>query len=53
MKKKTVYFAIHKGAFENGSFYRPLKNGRFAHYMNGDYMGDVDSIPSGLIKFEK
>ncbi len=48
-KKKVViqYFAMHDDGLKNGSFIRHSASG-LAQYMNGDFMGFVDKVPSGF-----
>ena len=49
-KKFPQYYARAphpEEALRNGSFLRRTAGG-LAMYMNGDYLGDVDSVPEGL-----
>ncbi len=37
-----------EGGLENGSFVREDPDGTKAHFMNGDYMGDVTAVPATM-----
>jgi hypothetical protein len=49
------YFAKHDLMLQNGSFYRDRGSefGGYAHYMNGDFMGWVESIPDTFVLQER
>lgn len=52
-KNAPAYFAHNESGMRNGSAYRVAARGMFAHYINGDYIGDVVEIPSELVAFTK
>lgn len=52
-KTKSKYFTwAHnvKGCLENGSYVRKDGDGKCVQYMNGDYMGEIDAVPAGMIE---
>jgi len=55
-KKRTepAYYAYNENGMRNGSAYRVAARGKFAQYINGDYMGMVAELPGNdLVPFTK
>ena len=50
----TYYTHAHNidGCLRNGSYVRKDKDGKIVQYMNGDYMGEVAAIPTGMTEVD-
>jgi hypothetical protein len=51
MKKNQKYYAMHDAGLQNGSFIRESSHG-LAQYMNGDFMGFIEKIPTTFQEVE-
>jgi len=54
--KKAVRYFTHAhnidGCLENGSYVRQDKDGTLVQYMNGDFMGVIDTIPKTMTEVD-